>query len=204
MKFVFLDVETTGLDPEKYSVFQIAGIISANGVEEEFDFKVRPYKGESITDDAKKKTGMTDEILQTFPDPSETYKKFKDLLLKYDIGTTYKDKAFFIGYNSDFDMRFMRSFFEYNNDKTFGYTFHWPDLDVCRLIAFQLVAKRSNIKSFKLTDIYEFIFGHTFEDAHDAMADIRATKELFEFCCKNMLVLKKPETPSIPVRNISR
>lgn len=191
MKFMFLDVETTGLDPEKCSVFQIAGIIVENGIEEEFNFKLRPYRGESISDTAREKTGMTDEILQTFPDPSEVYNSFMNLLQKYKIGSTFNDKAFFIGYNSDFDMRFMRSFFEYMGNKNFGYFFHWPDLDVCRLLAFQLVARRSAIRSFKLTDIYKFVFGHSFENAHDAMADIKATKELFEFCCKNMLTTGK-------------
>ena len=47
MKLLFLDTETTGLEPGKHGVVQIAGIIEIDGVvKEEFDFLCRPFDGQ--------------------------------------------------------------------------------------------------------------------------------------------------------------
>lgn len=194
---VFIDVETTGLEPNEYSIFQIAGIIKIGEEEESFNFRLRPYRGDHITEISQSKTGKTQEELLTYPDQKEAFISFKALLDKYNLGRSYKDKAYFIGYNSDFDMRFLRSWFEFNNDSRFGYYFWWPDLDVARLIALQTIGKRFLFKSFKLVDVYEGIFNEGFEGSHDAMEDIRATKRLFEYSAKKLLF---PETREISLR----
>lgn len=189
ISLVFIDVETTGLDSDNCSIFQLSGIIKKGKIEESFNFKLRPYKNERITEIAQSKTGKTQEEIMSYPDQKEAFLSFKGLLLKYEIGKTYSDKAYFVGYNSDFDMRFLRSWFEFNGDSRFGYYFWWPDIDVARLIALQSIGKRQMFRSFKLTDVYEEVFKENFEGSHDAMEDIKATKRLFEYAAKNLLFL---------------
>lgn len=193
MNRVYIDVETTGLDPRTCSIWQIAGSVISELGEESFDFKLRPYKGETISEEASIKTGMTQEDLEKFPDQSEAYEKFISLLNKHGIGRTYSEKAIFIGYNSSFDMDFIRDWFEYNGDTKFGYRFFWPDLDVARIAAFILVGQRSNIKSFKLTELYKYLFHEEFDDAHNALADIQATRRILNYCTEKYL---SPKTNS--------
>ena len=184
----FCDVETTGLDPYTCSIFQISGIIVHNGVEEEFDFRIKPYRGEIITPEASEKTGITNEELSTYPSNDEVFPQFLVLLDKYELGKAYANKAFFVGYNSDFDMKFLRSWFEFNGDTKFGYRFWWPDLDVCRLAAFHLAGKRLEMRGFKLVDVYKYIFGETFDNAHNSLADIKATRRLFNYFLQEMMI----------------
>lgn len=201
---VFLDTETTGLDPTTCSIFQLSGVIRKNGQEETFDFRLHPYRGETISEEASEKTGITALELSTYPDQKETYNAFISLLDKYEVGKSFKDKAYLIGYNSSFDLDFLRSWFEFNDDKKFGYRFWWPDLDVAKLAAMYLVGERANLKNFQLTTVYKYIFKEGFEDAHNSLADVLATKRLFNFLSSKMLasLIQEKTESKIPVRQI--
>ena len=202
---IFLDTETTGLSPETCSIFQFSGIIKKDGQEETFDFRLRPYHNEKISEQACLKTGITDIELATYPDQKEAYNAFMDLLEKYNIGTSFSEKAFIVGYNStDFDMPFIRAWFEYNDNNRFGYYFWYPSLDVMHFAALYLVGERSNLKNFQLTTVYKYIFKEEFENAHNSMADIYATKKLFNFLSGKMLMplLQEKAEPKIPARQI--
>ena len=202
---IFLDTETTGLDPKTCSIFQLSGIIKKDGQEETFDFRLRPYHDEKIAEQAYFKTGITDIELSTYPDQKEAYDAFMNLLEKYNIGTSFSEKAFIVGYNStDFDMPFIRAWFEYNDNNRFGYYFWYPSLDVMHLAALYLVGERTNLKNFQLTTVYKYIFKEDFEDAHNSLADVMATKKLFGFLSNKMLtpLLQEKTTPKIQVRQI--
>lgn len=183
----FIDVETTGLDPKAYSIIQLSGIIRNGEEEKSFDFRIKPYKNETITESASSKTGLTQEIIETYPDQIEAYNAFMSLLKEFGVGSSYKNKAYFVGYNSDFDMSFLRDWFEFNNNTRFGYYFWWPDIDVARMAALYFMGGRHLIGGFKLVDVYRYIFNEDFENAHDAMSDIMATKRLFEFFATKFL-----------------
>lgn len=199
---IFIDVETTGLDPANHSIIQLSGIIKAEGEEREFDFRMAPYKGDRMTQIAIDKTGLNDDIISTYPDQTIAYSAFIALLNEYNIGSSYANKAPFVGYNSEFDMRFIRDWFEFNHDTKFGYRFWWPDIDVARLAALYLMPSRPTMRGFKLTDVYSKIFGEVYNGAHDAMSDIIATKRLFEYLTMKMLFEPSKITNSIPTRKI--
>ena len=44
--------------------------------------------------------------------------------------------------------------------------------------AFHLMGRRPFMKNFKLITVYEELMGKPMVDAHDALADIRATREI--------------------------
>ena len=53
MKNLFLDLETTGVEYLKNGVLQIAGIIEIdNQVVEKFDYRVKPFPQDEITQEA--------------------------------------------------------------------------------------------------------------------------------------------------------
>ena len=56
---VFLDVETTGLEPSTCSIIQLSGLIRDGEKEETFDFRIKPYRDEIITNNASLKILLT-------------------------------------------------------------------------------------------------------------------------------------------------
>ena len=50
MIYTYIDVETTDLYPKKSSIFQLSGFIKSPAGYDEFNIKMRPYKGETITE----------------------------------------------------------------------------------------------------------------------------------------------------------
>ena len=202
MTRIYVDTETTGLDPEKCSIFQLSGIIVHDGETEEFDFRMKPFRGDPIPPEVTEITGVTQEELDTYPDQDVVFKQWIALLNKYINVKDYRGRAYFIGYNSDFDRRFIRAWHEFNGNKQMGWYFFFPDLDAMRLAAFYLVGRTGNLPNFKLGTVYKYFFGKDFEGAHDSMNDIRATKELFDYLAGEMLFknMNTPTTPEIKTR----
>jgi len=189
MTFISLDTETTGLNPEVDAVWQISGIIYKDGISEPFDFKMKPYNDAVMNCSAFIKTGVSQEELNTYPDQKETFNAFNQLMQKYlykEDGT--HEKAFLVGYNVNFDVEFLCKWFEFNNHPhLFRSYFYHPWLDVMTLSMFYYMAERPNMPNFKLTTVYEKMFGKSFENAHSGDADSLATWELFTEISKTLM-----------------
>lgn len=185
MKFIYLDTETTGLDKEKDDIIQLSGILSANGVSEEFDFRIKPREGVHLSDSAYQAHLVTEEEMQSYPEASEIFPQFMALLNKHVDRFDRADKFFFVAYNAEFDYGFMRNWFKLNSESYFNSWFHHPPLDVMQLAAFHLMGKRAQMKNFKLTTVYEELMGHSFDNAHDALEDVKAMKEILSKIVEN-------------------
>lgn len=200
---IFIDTETTGLDKENDSIVQISGIIQTDTIEEPFDFYMRPYKPNKMSRGAYMATGYDDEMVSSWPDQKGVFEKFISLLDKYMDTETFNDRAFVVGYNVGFDTDFIREWFKYNNKaKMYARYFISPNLDVMTLAGFALAEERRKMENFKLTTVYEHIFGRKFDDAHNSFADIKATKELFEHIGKILTpnLVSENTKKVIPVR----
>jgi len=128
MKIIYIDLETTGTDPKKNGIIQIAGTISANGESEDFNFLMCP-RNETVYDrTALQKNGKTRGEIATYPHSSEVFPKFIALLSKYVNRFDKADKFYFVGYNSSFDMDFLREWFSQNEEAYFGSWFWYPRL----------------------------------------------------------------------------
>ena len=70
MKIIFFDTETTGLDPKKCSIIQLAGTIwdTSTGQQEDFDYKIAPYTPDPWEENAIKIHKVTPEEAAKFPD----------------------------------------------------------------------------------------------------------------------------------------
>lgn len=177
MKLIYIDLETTGVNPKMNGICQIAGIISANGQSEEFSWYMNPGDVR-IERSAMGLNGISIEKMRQSPSSGEIFTKFQDLLGRYVDKYDKKDKFFFIGYNSTFDMDFLRSWFEHHGDKYMGSWFWYPPLDVMQVAAFKLMGERVKLNNLKLSTVYEYVLGKPLMDGHDALVDIKATKEL--------------------------
>lgn len=172
MKYLFIDTETTGLIAGVHSVIQIGCVID----DEEYTFNMQPFDGAVIDDKALAVNKLTREKLAEFDPYPKGVDKFLGLLDAKVNKFDKSDKLFFVGYNTPFDEGFIRKMI----GKYFGSYFWWPSIDVAVLAAHHLRDKRHTLPNFKLNSVYQFLRGVEIQDAHDALADIKATKEIYD------------------------
>lgn len=181
MILLYIDTETTGLDTATCSIWQLSGYISdtATGASDSFDYKMHPYRNEIISEEAAAKTGATQEELDSYPSQSEVFSNFTTLLSKYVDLEDWNQRVIPVGYNVSFDLDFLKSWFTFNNSTTlFSKNIYFPGIDVMYLAAYYLLGERSKMRNFQLSTVYEKLIGKPLSNAHNAMADIDATKEL--------------------------
>jgi DNA polymerase-3 subunit epsilon len=99
---------------------------------------------------------------------------FSKYINKYDRN----DKFTACGHNCGFDMRFLDSLFRKCNDKYFGSWIDYHFLDTMILLNFLKFKNELQIENVKLVTASRH-FGVELTDAHNSMADIKATRELF-------------------------
>jgi DNA polymerase-3 subunit epsilon len=194
-KLLFIDVETTGVNPERNGLVQISGCVQiGDEVKESFDIFVRPYPQDEIELAALEVTGMNrrqfllpdhpDHLAvpgQYFEDPQEVFARLAAMLGQYVSKFDKSDKFQFVGYNAhSFDMPFMRRFWEKNGDRFFGSWFWYPCLDVMLVWAQILQPVRAELSNFKLATVARYC-GIKVDDSrlHDSQYDIELTRELW-------------------------
>ena len=189
MILLYLDTETTGLDVSTCSIWQLSGYIgdTAKGTIESFDYKLHPYRGEIITEEAVAKTGVTQEELDTYPPQSEAFTSFLSLISKYVDLEDWNQRVIPVGYNVSFDLDFLRAWFAYNNSASlFSKNVFFPGIDVMYLASYYLLGERSKMRNFQLSTVYERLLNKPLSNAHNAMADIDATREILNVIVRDL------------------
>jgi len=194
-KLLFIDVETTGVNPERNGVTQISGCVQiGDDVRETFDYFVRPFLQDEIEDAALEVTGINRRQFlqpdhpdflavpgQHFEGPREIYLRLAEMLGRYVDQYKKSDKFQFVGYNAhSFDMPFLRRFWEKNGDRYFGSWFWYPCLDVMLVWAQILQPVRAELANFKLATVARHSGINVDESRlHDSQYDIELTRELW-------------------------
>ncbi|MCQ2577493.1 MAG: 3'-5' exonuclease [Treponema sp.] len=189
MKFLWIDTETTGLDELIHRPFEVAIIFVNNRKEEdgrithlecERDFYLNPLReGIEISQEALNVTGYTEEKIKALRPASEVVpviaEFLKDTITQF--GTGPEEKAFICGYNVGFDHKMMKALL---ND----YGFNFDDyIQNHEMDVFGQVKNAGNMRLIpylpdrKLTTVAEH-FRVNLDNAHNALADIKATKEV--------------------------
>ena len=183
LKFAFIDVETTGIDPLKHGIIQIAGIYSCADETKIIDkgnffSTVAPFRTDTIDSEALKVTHTTREQVLSYESPKKVHKlllaSFDKVCNKFDKF----DKMFFMGYNAQFDFAFLRRWFEKVGDRYFGSWFWTPPIDVMSLAVVYLARERYEMPDFKLSTVASRM-GIPHGKAHDALSDVKVTREIF-------------------------
>lgn len=185
MKIFYFDLETTGLDPKKNGIHQLAVIIEVDGkVMKKFNVNIQPFKTDEISNDALRIGNVSKDLIfsDAYMKPDQAYKKLIATLDIYTNKFMKSDKFFLCGYNSQsFDSQFMRSFFEKNNDKFFGSYFWNANLDVMILASQFLAQHRHKMTDFKLATVARFC-NIEFQDSelHQADFDLDLTYQIYK------------------------
>jgi len=192
IKKIYFDCETTGTNPIKNGIIQIAGIIEINNEEmRSFNIKIKPFESDVIEQEALDISGITLENIKGFEDPKTAYNSIVNLFDNYIDKYDKYDKFIVCGYNVRFDIDFLKEFFIKNgNDYLFSY-FGKPK-DPFPVIQYLSAIGKIDSVNNKLSTICEY-FKIDIRNAHDAMADIRATKFLIEKLDKILTDIKIDE-----------
>uniref|UniRef100_A0A6M3L303 Putative exonuclease n=1 Tax=viral metagenome TaxID=1070528 RepID=A0A6M3L303_9ZZZZ len=178
-KILWLDLETTGLDHEKCAVLQIGVVVEKNGkIEEEREFLMRPFIGADIEERALFLNRRSQQEIYNYPSMDETMEEFINFLNSHIIKHKKTDKFVIAGYNVRFDVDFLRTYFEYfGAEKSFSNYFFSPLLDVMALVAIAINFQGLRLPNYRLLTVCN-TYGVRFK-AHDAIADVKATRELY-------------------------
>lgn len=167
MNYLWLDVETTGLDSNVNEIVQFACIPVINGKKQKsFNEFCQPTNWDAIDPGAVRAHGITVQRMKGFQSPE----KMLDNLIKY--LKQFNCKFAISGYNVSFDKQFMSTMFiRYNKSQEF---FDLFTLDLHDTYARARKVKSdlptSNLKLETLANHYNIKI-----KAHDALSDIEAT-----------------------------
>ena len=182
-KLFFFDLETTGLDPMKCAIHQIAGKVIVDGaVKEGFNIHCRPFAGALVDDYALEVADVTKEQIMGYQPMEDAFSQLLQILDRYVEKYDRADKFFIAGYNiAAFDVPFLRKFFTRNGNNYFGSYFWSVPLDVIILAEAKLMNVRSSMENFRQgtvarqlgIDIQE-------ENLHDALYDVDVCYEIYK------------------------
>ncbi len=172
----FIDLETTGLDPKKHEIIELGCLIvkqipNPNGrgpnleVIEELELKIKPKHLETAEPEALKINGYNEmewlfavELEQAMKVLAE---KTKDCIM--------------VGQNVFFDWSFLKEAFEQTGIEN---KMHFHRIDLISM-AFAKLYHDQSLERYNLRALAEF-FGVENSRAHTALADIKATFEIYK------------------------
>jgi DNA polymerase-3 subunit epsilon len=197
-KILFFDTETTGLDPNRNGMIQLAMLIDIDGeLVDEINFEIQPFCDDELDlipkisfDLAKTRslngendgllpiTAISVPMLMRFEEPKIAIQKINSFLQKHISKFNKNDKAYIGGYNVAFDIAFLSKFYEKSGDKYLGSYINWKQIDVRSILYFldyeELIKPFENYKLSTICDYYGIEI-----EAHNPLSDIKATREIF-------------------------
>lgn len=160
---VFLDTETTGLDPIENDIIEFAAIRISGTTEYRYQVKIKMERPENAHPKALEVNGYTEEAWVAARTLPEVLPEIVDLL---------KD-AIVIGHNPDFDMNFIKA-----ACKRHGIDARLPyQLIDTTTLAFEHLGP-AGLTSLSLVNVCKFL-GISTDGAHTAMHDVLACREVY-------------------------
>lgn len=177
-KVLWIDSETTGLDPIKNGMVQLAALVEIDdNVVERTLFKMNPLDKE-FDPEAMRIHGIPLEEIQSYPAALDVKQKITNLFDKYIDKYDKNDKFTVAGFNVAFDMKFLERLWVDSGDKYLYSYLHRQPIDPFASLPFLEWAGVINpsYTSRSLERIATFL-GFSY-DAHDALEDIEMTRKV--------------------------
>jgi DNA polymerase-3 subunit epsilon len=159
----FVDIETTGLDPERHEIWEI-GIVLGNGLEREYQLPVTLLHAEAR---ALEIGGFLERHM---PSETEDVEDARRFLLNDLSGHV------FVGNNPQFDAAFLSRFLG-------SAPWHYHLVDVKALCAGRLAAGRRQTPPWSTAALLEAA-GLPSETAHTALADAKQAKAMYDWAMR--------------------
>lgn len=178
-KVFYFDTETDGLDREKNSPWQIAIIVEIPGKRPvEHEFRCQPLFPQHSSQKAFDVSGVSAADIAKLPTPFEIMPEFIGMLSSYIDRFDPTDKFIMAGYNTSFDKDMLFNWFRCLGQGYFHSWFHkyylcmYHFMSICHFFCPRL----RSLQNLRLGTVCEILDIQI--NAHDAMSDIRATREI--------------------------
>ena len=136
MKVLWLDCETSGLDPDRHGIISLAYEVEIDGEVKEGGELFSNCEGKEIDDQALAVNLMTQGQIAKFPPPIEMWRTLTAIFNRHVDKYNHLDKFYGGGFNVEFDMNFLRRLWKDQGDKWFGSWFHSRTIDPSTVIPF--------------------------------------------------------------------
>ena len=183
MRFLWLDTETTGLEVTDSSIFELGLILVENGQAIcERCFFLNPLSDTiKYHEEAGKVHGYSEQDIRSFPTEKEQMPKiiefFNNAVNLFKNDGSRREKLIVAGYNVGFDIKHLKELLKRNN-------YNYDDYFLPNTADVYEQVKRAGIQKAlpylpdrKLTTVAKHL-GVELENAHDALADIKATRSV--------------------------
>jgi DNA polymerase-3 subunit epsilon len=189
MQLLYIDIETTGLIKYTNGIINLAYIIEdINGkklAEGSIHMNTFAYKSKA-NKKALEINGYTIEEIKDFQSPKDAIEEFIDVLRDYYNGEKYK----VVAYNAEFDTGFLQEWFNALMPDTYWRFLDYKHLDPFALVKiYQQLGMIDTGKSQRLETVAEYF--DIEHNAHDAVSDIRATRELWKILTNDNYLVHK-------------
>lgn len=180
VKRLFIDTETTGLDPKKHAIIQIAGIVDIDEqVVEEFDFSMKPIDGKLFETRALEVNGLSMDAINGFNPSAKIFSMFKSMMAQYINQFDKNDKFVFLAYNASFDYGFVKQWFEDHGDNYFGSYFYKYPIDIPSICIEDSIRVLNKLPNLKLESMAKHYDCSPEGKLHDARTDIILAREVY-------------------------
>ncbi len=180
---LFVDVETTGLDPINNDIVQLSALIVQNGrITDYINEYVRPSNINNCTVGALKILNIKN--LNVFKEQKYISPKLIPEILNgtlRELQDDQKEPFILCGYNIHFDKDFLINLYKKNPQFKFYKHIDFQSLDILQLVQYYIslgLIDRSKLKNLKLETVCNH-FGITIKKAHNSYDDIIATYRLY-------------------------
>lgn len=195
LKLIHIDTETTGTNPTRHAVIQLAGVIEMirepgrgeGEVVEEFDIHMAPHAEAEIDPGALEVCGVTVDEIRAYQSPASGLSEFKRVLGRYVDKFNKRDKFFFCAYNGNFDFNMIHALFQRGGDSYCGSWFWYPPMDVAVLAGKHFMDRRASLPNFKLSTVagaLGLLTGR--EKLHYALEDVLLSRAVYHAVTKTV------------------
>jgi DNA polymerase III alpha subunit (gram-positive type) len=167
-KIVFLDIETTGLDPSKHEIIEVAMIVREHGFDKEVWFAL-PFSIHKADKKALELNGALKRSIELTKGAVSTTKAVARLLV-------YLEAAVIVGNNPQFDLRFIERFLE-NSMSEDATPWHYHPVDIKAVVA---AHTKLGPPPWSSAQIAEAAGVPLPAAAHTAMADARWNRDVYD------------------------
>ena len=174
MKLLWVDTETTGLDPVLNDIISLCCIIQNenNIIEDKIYLEMCPYSMINIDNEALNINGYTYDMMFSFQKSKQAFNKLLNFLDRHK-----EEKYIMAGYNVSFDFNMIYSFFNKSKSNQFSNYFDYHKFDIYSLVMH--LKLNNKIKSNKLGLRHVCKEFGIFFDNHNAEQDTKACMELY-------------------------
>jgi DNA polymerase-3 subunit epsilon len=179
VKILWFDIETTGLDPKRHAIIELAYKVDLDGQVVAEGTLTANADGREIDDTALKVNGRTREWIAAQPSQRELYTRLLAVLDKHVDRYKPGDKFHPGGYNLKFDVEFLWELWKAQEDKYLGSYFFFGRLDPAELIGW--LKWTGKLPGFPpkatLVDVARYL-GLDVAGAHGGLVDVNLAREV--------------------------